>query len=71
MKKILSTVLCAVLMFGIMPGCIDAQEAKEEAKLVYTINAAESCKGTYGENTAKLEIEEYLMTAGFKLTNDG
>jgi len=61
MKKIITGLLSLSILFGAvfytaMP-TVNAADNKEP-RIVYTINAAEACKGTYGENTAVLEVGE-------------
>ncbi len=61
MKKLISATLSIFILFGMFAftkGHNITVAAEDAPRIVYTINAAEACKGTYGENTAKLEIEQ-------------
>ena len=71
MKRIVSLVLSVILLCSTftvigMRKTIAAEET--EPRIVYTINAAELCKGTYGENTTKLETEEENGAKVLKVT---
>ena len=55
MKKIL---LVVGLIVGIMSTLCISVFAQNDAKLVFSINAAEKGKATYGKNTAQLDVEE-------------
>lgn len=61
MKRVISAFLSILIASGMFSFInFDKTYAADEAnpRIVYTINAAERCKATYGTNTAKLEVEE-------------